>query len=147
MEKNRNVWLVVGIAVVVAVVAVLLVTGGSDRGAPGAASAPAAGPSAPAPVSGEGGALGTNVTPEAVPVAVAIKNFAFSPAEVRVRAGATVTWTNEDGVGHTVTADGGSFGSALLARGQSFSHTFATPGTYPYSCSPHPNMRGTVVVE
>ncbi|MPV87830.1 cupredoxin domain-containing protein [Georgenia ruanii] len=77
--------------------------------------------------------------------AVQIKNFAFAPASQTVAAGQTVTWTNDDSTDHTVTADDNSFDSGRLAPGKTFTHTFATAGTYAYHCAIHPNMTGTVV--
>ena len=60
--------------------------------------------------------------------------------------GTTVTWINDDWAPHTVTADDGAFVSDRLNQGQRFAHTFAEAGTYPYRCSFHPGMLGTVVV-
>jgi len=61
--------------------------------------------------------------------------------------GTTVTWTNNDtGMVHTVTAVDGSFDSAILQPGQSFSYTFNDPGDFEYFCSPHPWMRARVSV-
>jgi plastocyanin len=82
---------------------------------------------------------------------VAIKDSEFQPKEIKVRAGTTVTWTNNDGSSHTVTADDGSFESPTLAKGKTFSRKFDKPGTYPYYCSFHggaggDGMSGTVVV-
>ncbi len=96
------------------------------------------------------GGRGSNPNAEA-PVSgvtqVRIEDFAFSPANIVVDVGTTVTWTNEDGVGHTVTSDDGDeLDSPLLDRGETFSHTFDTPGTYAYHCRPHSNMRGLVTV-
>lgn len=78
---------------------------------------------------------------------VTIENFSYSPATITIKAGDTVTWTNNDSVAHTATADDESFDTGLLEKGQSTSVTFDTPGTYTYHCTPHPNMKGTVVVE
>ena len=80
--------------------------------------------------------------------AVAITGFAFAPAALTVKSGTTVTWTNKDGDAHTVTSQGsgGPLQSAALATGQSFSHTFTTPGTYAYLCTIHPFMTATVTV-
>ncbi len=78
--------------------------------------------------------------------AVHIKNFAFSPATVTVKAGSTVVWTNDDGIQHDVTFDGGGIKSATLNHNDTFSHTFPTAGTYHYICSIHPFMHGTVIV-
>jgi len=70
----------------------------------------------------------------------------FSPNPVEVKVGETVTWRNDDSGRHTVTSKDGVFNSELMGRGQSFSFTFDKAGEYLYSCSPHPNMVGTVVV-
>ncbi len=86
-------------------------------------------------------------TPVAGATEVRIEDFAFSPANIVIDVGTTVTWANYDGVGHTVTSDaGGPLGSPLPTKNKTFSHTFATPGVYAYHCSPHPNMRGLVTV-
>jgi plastocyanin len=78
--------------------------------------------------------------------AVAISGFAFDPASLDVPVGATVTWTNDDGTQHTVTARDGSFDSGGLTQGQTFSQTFDTPGTFEYFCSFHPTMTATITV-
>lgn len=77
---------------------------------------------------------------------VAIKNFAFAPAAVTVRAGTTVTWTNDDEEAHTVTTASGPVHSKALAPGATFAYRFAKPGTYHYICTIHPYMQGTVTV-
>jgi plastocyanin len=76
---------------------------------------------------------------------VAIDNFAFSPAALNVKMGQQVTWTNKQGVAHTVTADGGAFDHPMPS-GATFSFTFAKAGTFAYHCTIHPFMKGTVVV-
>ena len=79
---------------------------------------------------------------------VGIRDFAFVPDTIRVRPGATITWVNcEEKTAHTTTSDGGVWSSPLLAPGESFSHTYDQPGSFPYHCSPHPFMKGTVIVE
>jgi len=70
----------------------------------------------------------------------------FSPNPVEVKVGETVTWINDDSGRHTVTSKDGVFDSGMMGKGQSFSFTFDKAGQYPYFCSPHPNMVGTVVV-
>ncbi|MEU5380473.1 cupredoxin family copper-binding protein [Streptomyces sp. NPDC005968] len=79
--------------------------------------------------------------------AVAIKNFTFSPAKLRVTAGTTVTWTNQDTDPHTVTSagSGGPLHSAALTTHATYSYTFTKPGTYAYLCTIHPFM--TAIVE
>jgi plastocyanin len=78
--------------------------------------------------------------------AVTIHNFAFGPQVVTVKAGVTVIWANHDTEAHTVTSNTGAFGSKVLQPGASYSFTFAKPGTYPYHCTIHPFMTGTVMV-
>ncbi len=75
------------------------------------------------------------------------QDFAFVPANIIVDTGTTVAWTNFDGLGHTVTSDGGGeLQSPLLDRNETFSHTFDEPGLYRYYCEPHPYMQGLVTV-
>lgn len=73
---------------------------------------------------------------------VMIQNYAYSPASLSVRAGETVTWTNHDEAKHDVVGSG--FRSPLLAKGESWSYTFPTAGSYSYYCSLHPDMRAKV---
>jgi len=78
---------------------------------------------------------------------VRIEDFAFSPANIVVDVGTTVTWTNEDNIGHTVTSDDGDeLDSSLLDQDDTYSYTFDEPGEYFYHCTPHPNMQGLVTV-
>jgi plastocyanin len=77
---------------------------------------------------------------------VAIKDFAFSPATIKVKKGTTVTWTNNDSIGHTVTGLNGGPDSELLDNGESYTFTFNETGTFEYKCTPHPQMKGEVVV-
>ncbi|WP_254073788.1 cupredoxin domain-containing protein [Burkholderia sp. S171] len=87
---------------------------------------------------------------EAKPAAtVVIDNFSFSPAQLSVAAGSTVTWENHDDMPHTIVNDATprEFKSAPLDSGEHFSQTFAKPGTYKYFCSIHPHMTGTIVVK
>lgn len=77
---------------------------------------------------------------------VSISQMRFTSPTVTIKAGGTVTWTNSEGMPHTVTADNGSFGSSQLGAGDTYSHTFSEPGTYNYYCALHPSMRATVVV-
>lgn len=79
--------------------------------------------------------------------AVSIANFAFSPKTITIKKGTTVVFTNQDSVSHTATADGGSFDTGLLAKGESGFVTFDKAGTFTYHCTPHPYMKATIVVE
>jgi LPXTG-motif cell wall-anchored protein len=76
-----------------------------------------------------------------------ISDFKFSPAAITIHVGDTITWTNAGPTDHTATASDHSFDTGLLHKGQSGSHTFTQAGTFPYICTLHPFMHGTVVVE
>ncbi len=78
---------------------------------------------------------------------VKIANFTFNPPQTTVKAGTSVTWTNEDDIPHTVTSTTLAFKSQALDTEQRYSFTFTTPGTYRYFCSLHPHMTGTIIVE
>ncbi len=79
---------------------------------------------------------------------VTIENFAFSPSSLTIKKGEKVIWTNQDSAAHTVTSDSGNeLGSKLLAKGESYSHIFNTVGTFNYHCTPHPYMKGIIIVE
>lgn len=86
-------------------------------------------------------------TPPVATDQVAIDNFTFKPAVIRVKVGTTVTWTNRDDIPHLVTASAaGGFKSPPLDTGDSFTFTFTKPGDYGYFCALHPKMTGRVKV-
>ncbi len=74
--------------------------------------------------------------------AVRIDNFNFTPPDLVVAPGTTVTWTNADDSPHTVREKDGKFKSAALDTDDTFAQTFTTPGEYEYFCSIHPRMVG-----
>lgn len=76
---------------------------------------------------------------------VIIQDYAFQPAEISIKKGETITWTNRDSVKHTATGD--SFDSGLLGKGESFTQAFDKTGTFDYICTPHPYMKGKISVE
>ncbi len=133
--------------------------------APAPAPAPVAPTTAPAPAPA---ATPTATVPEAAPAepevpkidekpapapkanaaasaSVTIKDFEFVAPSVTVNVGDTVTWTNQGPTGHSATGDG--FDTGIMDAGQSGSHTFDSAGTFSYICTPHPNMKGTVIVQ
>jgi len=117
-----------------------------------AGAAPAASPIPAAPTRAASTAAPLSAPiPDAQRAQVAIRNFAFQPAELEVEVGTTVEWVNEDPVPHTVTSGTpgsptGVFDSGALNQGDSFSFTFRQPGTYEYFCRLHPSMRGRILV-
>jgi plastocyanin len=78
---------------------------------------------------------------------IKIDNFTFGPQTVTVPVGATVTWTNKDDIPHTSVSTDGVFKSKVLDTEEKFSYTFSKAGTYPYYCTIHPKMTGTIVVK
>jgi plastocyanin len=112
------------------------------RGAPPVVSAPPAGaagdPAGEAKAAAEA-AAGSEF-------AASIQQLAYAPARIEVPAGTTIVWTNRDPVAHTVTAEDGSWDSGLIQPGATWRRTFDRPGTYPFICTPHPFMKGVVVV-
>jgi plastocyanin len=82
------------------------------------------------------------------PASVAIRDFLFTPADLKVAVGDTVTWTNDDEYAHTVTSeDGDVLDSGNLDDGQTYELTFDQAGDYAYVCAIHPAMTATVTVE
>lgn len=83
---------------------------------------------------------------EPKPVIVDVRSLRYSRGKIEVEVGTTVEWRNRDPLAHTVTADSGAFDSGELGPEARWSHTFTTPGTFSYHCTPHPHMKATVVV-
>jgi plastocyanin len=97
----------------------------------------------PADEGGGGGDAGSGGGKE-----VSMKKIKFNPASVTVKAGQTVTWTNNDTVGHDVTGDDFNSGDpGGLQNGDTFAHTFDKAGTFDYVCTVHPGMEGSVTVK
>ena len=92
---------------------------------------------------------GSRADMDEAPLATEVKidNFSFGPAELTVRVGTTVKWTNRDDIPHTVVSTDKVFKSKVLDTDETFSFTFSAAGTYPYFCSIHPKMTGKVVVQ
>lgn len=89
---------------------------------------------------GAAGEAAANATP------IEMKNVAFTPNRIEVATGTTIRWTNNDPLVHTITADDGSWDSGPIEPGKTWTHTFTQPGEYAFHCTPHPFMKGVVVV-
>jgi plastocyanin len=121
--------------VVIAGTALLLAGCGGGSGSASGASAKPSGSS-------------SQTTSAGASTAVKISNFKFSPASLTVKQGAGVTVTNEDSAAHTATADDGhSFDTGDLSQGATQTISVSKPGSYPYHCTIHPFMHGTLVVK
>ena len=114
-----------------------------------AATAPTAAPagSEPAASAPAAGGGGCTTSSEAGAVSVGIEGFAFAPAEVTAAVGETITWTNSDSAPHTATLDDNSCDTGNIAQNASAGLVFDAAGTYPYHCTIHPNMTGTITIQ
>lgn len=116
---------------IIAIVAVLIVIGaiyfygGYNYGMPTNTGSPSATPQGPNQVS--------------------IKNFAFAPATLTIKAGDTVTWINNDSAAHDISGSG--FKSPIMSNGQGYSFKFTSVGTFDYICGIHPGMKGIIIVK
>jgi plastocyanin len=122
---------------VLPLVALTLAACGSSSGSSSSSAAPATSASTPA--------AGTAGGPS---VAVTMQSISFRPATVHAKVGDTVTWTNQDQVGHNVTyVSGPSFASSqTFTNGGTFKLKLTKAGTIAYRCTIHPGMNGTIVV-
>jgi len=77
----------------------------------------------------------------------ALTTTAYSPNPIVLAVGGTATWKNNDSVAHTATANDGTWDSGSIAPGATFSRTFPAAGSFPYKCTIHPGMVGTVTVQ
>ncbi len=91
-----------------------------------------------------GATSGTVVTGDAI---VEVKNFTFTPPNLTVSVGTKVTWKFDDAAKHNVVADDKTFTSEILSNGQTYTYTFTKAGSYPYICTIHPYMKGTITVQ
>ena len=76
-----------------------------------------------------------------------LSTAAFVPNPVIVSSGGVVTWSNTDTTTHDMVEDGGAWDSGRMAPGGGFDFTFSSKGSFPYHCSIHSGMVGTVVVQ
>ena len=92
------------------------------------------------------GGAGESSEPVATTEVAMAKSYRFDPKTIEIKAGDTVTWTNEDNFTHTVEVDGQD--DHKVGRGDSVEITFDKPGTYHYVCTLHSqDMEGTVIVK
>ncbi|MDB5922335.1 MAG: hypothetical protein JWN13_1271 [Betaproteobacteria bacterium] len=77
---------------------------------------------------------------------VVIDGVIFTPATLTVKTGDTVTWVNKDPFPHTATAQDNSFDSREIATNKRWKYTARNAGSFPYMCTLHPTMKGTLIV-
>lgn len=129
MDRRRLLpLLLTAVAIAVGALLVIVLTGDDTGGGASAAAAPSA----------SAGAAGATK--------IDIADFKFKPADVTVKTGTKVTWTNSDTAPHTATAPDGGFDTGKLEKGQSKTLTVKA-GTYSYVCSYHAFMTAKLVVK
>ncbi len=89
--------------------------------------------------------------PTPAPVIVHVNDFAYKPPTLTIVAGTSVTFINDDDYTHTVTAIDKVnykplFDSGNIDKGEKWTHTFTTPGTFKYICAYHDFVKATIVV-
>jgi plastocyanin len=104
------------------------------------------GRSAPRVVTPAASAVARPTADSGAVIKAAIRQLVYAPARIEIAAGTTIEWKNDDPLAHTVTADNGAFDSGNIDPGQTWRRRFDTPGTYDFHCTPHPFMKGVVVV-
>lgn len=96
------------------------------------------------------GSSSSNSTGQPTTGTINIRDMMFTPSQITVTKGGTVTWTNNDNVTHTVEDDLSNVGgpaSGEISPGGKYSFTFNKTGSFQYHCRIHPSMRGTIVVK
>lgn len=78
---------------------------------------------------------------------VTLENMRFNPDQLTVKRGDRVAWVNKDLFPHTVTADGKAFDSGDIPVEKTWTYVATTPGRYTYTCTYHPGMKGTLIVQ
>ena len=78
---------------------------------------------------------------------VTMEAVAFQPADITVKVGDKVVWTNQDPFPHTVTSKAQGFDSKAIAAGKAWTYRAKKKGDFPYVCTLHPTMTGTIHVE
>lgn len=131
-------FIAVGISAIALIAAACAPTGGGDATpAPTPAETPADTPVEAA----------CATSSDAAAVEALIQDFSFDPNPVEAKTGEVIVWTNRDGAPHTVTLDDGSCKTGnVSAGGGTGGLVFAEPGEYPFFCSIHPSMKGTIVI-
>lgn len=126
----------------VAVLGILLLAAACGSGSSSSPATPTPSPS-PSPAPAPSGTSSSVVIPAG---ASSLGNRAYAPNPVNISVGDSVTWMNNDTTAHTSTSDAAGWDSAVVAPGGRFSFTFQSAGTFPYHCTIHPGMVGSVVV-
>ena len=128
---------------------IALVTGCGGYSSTPSPSSPSPTPSpAPSPVPSPSPAPSGSTATVTIPTnARTLGTGGFVPNPTTVAQGMAVTWANTDSTNHDIVSDTGIWDSGRVAAGDSFRFTFTARGTFPYHCSIHPGMTGTIVVQ
>lgn len=96
-------------------------------------------------ISGDSSLVSSTVSESSDENTILIDGFAFSPDELTISAGESVTWINKDSASHNIKFD--DLTSDTFAKDGTYTRVFDTAGTYDYICGLHPTMKGKIIVE
>jgi plastocyanin len=144
MSRRSLSALVAGLALVLAACS----SSGSSPAASTAASAavPSTAISAAPSSAGSPAAGACTETKDAGAVAVSIKDFAFDPAAISAKVGQVIAFSNKGFEPHNATLDAGGCATSTLQSGNADGLVFTVAGTYPFHCTVHTQMHGTITV-
>lgn len=77
---------------------------------------------------------------------VAMRDIEFKPRNLTIDPGDTVRWENQESEPHNAIGENRSFETPVINEGETSEHTFQRSGDYPYFCSIHQGMDGTITV-
>ena len=143
MQKGVVIGIVLAVVVIAAIIGYNLMPNQSGQIAPPSQTLPSTETNTQPPAS-------ANTQAQEGFIEARIENFAFVPAEIRIKAGSKITWINNDNAIHTLASDSGGkaeLNSKFLNRGDSYGHVFSEKGVFNYHCGVHQGMKGRVVVE
>lgn len=133
-------------AVITLVLSTLLTLALAACSSGSASSAPSTAASAAPPAASPSTAAVCEETTDPGDVSASIKDFAFDPADITAKAGQVIAFTNTGAAPHTVTLDDGSCTTPNILAGKADGIVINAPGTYPFHCTIHTQMKGTIVV-
>lgn len=148
MKNNKVLFIGIATAVVVLIAGVVLLAGNSNKNSSTADTGDSMNMDAKPEASNSEAGSAANTSKAVEASNVTIQDYKFVEPLIKVKVGTTVTWINKDGVRHNVAPDGDSDlpEGKQIGNNETYSYTFNKAGTFDYLCTPHPYMKGTVVV-
>ncbi len=148
MKNNKVLFIGIATVLVVVIAGIAMMAGNSNKNSSTADTGDSMNMNAKPESSNTEAGAGADTSKAVEASTVTIQDYKFVEPLIKVKVGTTVTWTNKDGVRHNVAPDGDSDlpEGKLIGNNETYSYTFDKAGTFDYLCTPHPYMKGTVVV-